>query len=365
MVVQVLAGLVVVVLSGVAGAAYQIHKRRSRPFLVIDQFSDGVAEDRAEVDVPEEVQRRLKEATFLDELDPRCTLRELHGVRGGAKTVKTDGAELRGSLRTAVDNLSRATSDDQVIKAITRPLQFPFFDAFLIEALKRAKIELSDLGAGTKVRITAGTASGGCYYLGLKGKPTRFGSNLDEQTYLRDLVQPFLSLVGNLNREHLLKAFSELSILLDDEINIADAVFPSLDGIYDSYSQWEARMFVANHGESGMFVLPDATLEVRKARFDRAIYTKCKLAVYQRDSKGAESTVPEIHAVPVPPGTATTFSLITRKSQSEMTEGGEFRGRFMDGKSQARVALTFLGPGFRQRHSARSRWVRFAKGPIQ
>jgi hypothetical protein len=356
---EVVAGVVVAALSGGSGAAYQIHRRRSRPFILVEEFTESL-QSRQEVEIPVDLCSNLNRAFYLEKLKPTDELRNIHSSINEQQSLQRYGAELLKDLDSAVDGLSNATDDQGVLRAVIPPLQSRLFDELMLYALRGDRLNVRPpTTSADKVGVRESDKEGGCFYLNFRGKPTRFGYGLTEYPYRRDLLQPLVSQLKALDKELLKQTFADLAELLRQELNIAAACMPALRSISDKYSRWEAEMYVANYGESAMLILPQATLEVKRGHFDRPIREECFLASHQVVEGKKKSTHQEKHGLLVPPGAEKMFSFITTKAQSEMPKGNELRGRFEDGQSRARFLFACISAGLRPRRSVSSAWFPF------
>ncbi len=357
---QVLTGLGVALISGIAGAAYQLHRRRSRPFVLVTDFWGSSLQLNEEVDVPRPICDRLNEASYLGELHDRSTLREVSAVLKEAIDLGKRGQSLLSLLERAVAALDHATDDASITRALIPPLEKKIFDQFIMLALSRGRLRLSScpVSASAKIVTYEMDLRGGCFVLALPGRPVEIGEQLNKVPLFRDQLMPFIEAVKTLDRNALRDDFRSLADLLGIEIQIADGVRRQLEEITQNYSRWEAYIYLANYGETGMLVLPQATLQVKKSKFERPVQELCKMVIYGEEGD-KEFKKEEKSGLLIPPNGQKKFTFVTTNTQMQMPAGNEFRGRFKDGVSKARIRFHCVSAGIPSKKTVRTSWGPF------
>jgi hypothetical protein len=98
--IELFAGILVAIIAGGLGFFYQLHRRRSRPFILIRDFSTAV-NSNLEVTLPSHMVTNSSDMTFIERLENKATLTQIQRARRGTLRVISNGPELIKILRSA------------------------------------------------------------------------------------------------------------------------------------------------------------------------------------------------------------------------------------------------------------------------
>lgn len=357
--VQVLAGVIVAALAGVVGASYELHRRRSRPFVLVTGIGGSVLKQDIRVDVPADIRDQLATAAFLTRLNPTDPLSQVRSALKNVEMLNTHGTVLADALQVAVTAVTAAADDSGALEAAFPAMDLGFFDAFVMTALVRERIVLqTPPGAGGDAKIEVFEVrdkdNGLHFQLAIPGHTLQLGRKLEEHPVVRHRLQPLISALRTVDRSAIALHLESILRVLRSELAIAKAVEPPLKSLENRHSRWAVYLFLANYGETAMLIMPQGKLQVRRNRFERPISEPCELVGVDEDGASVHST-----GLLVRPSEHVKFFYATSRTQSQMDRGNELRGRFTDATSNCRLSFKVVSAGLRSQRTVASSWQRF------
>jgi len=199
----------------------------------------------------------------------------------------------------------------------------------------------------------------GQFQIALPGYGVALGQGLNKVPAYKDMLQPLAASISADNVGLVKAAFEDLAQALRHDIQRAEALKARLERLREEHSRWAISFYLANYGETAALILPNATVEVRRGRFEGALRQPCRLVqVGSRDGQDFNRDAPE--GTLVAPSSDARGMFITSQLQRDMKDGNELRGRFRDGTSQVRVVFHCITAGFPARKRISTRWTAFA-----
>lgn len=357
---QILGNVSVAAISGIAGAAWQIHRRRARPFVLLTSIDGEALKTTQSVAIPDDILTELETTTGLHKPTLPFDLSDVHGVVATIESAQEWGPKLQIALRQSIAALQPATDAVEVLKAIVPALSLGFFDDFLSNGLVRGTIQLEEPPPDLpeKVQIRESKDRGGHLQLALPGAVLQFGARLDEVPVLRDLLRPLVHALSRAHGPTIRKAFESMLAALGKELQATQSILPRIHRLREENSRWQCKLYLANYGETAMLILPDGWLEIAGAHSERPLREPCRLVVYG-EIEGESVTMAEDNGLLVSPGAEQHFFFVTSHLQKEMQRGNEIRGRFEDGRARARIVFECVSAGLRPRRWVGTHWRPF------
>ncbi|WP_405890333.1 hypothetical protein OG427_19995 [Streptomyces sp. NBC_00133] len=353
-------------LSGSLAAAYQNYRRRTRLFIIVQRISTSQRTSK-KAKVPENVVGFLENAAYIAPLSHEETLRSVSKTARDVERVIAHGEPLLVDLRAAISTL-KSGEESRTLDSVFAPLGRNFFDTFICCTALVGKIHFDapPEKAVQKVRAFRVGDESGSYHLDLPGGAVNFGALLDEQPVLDDRLTPFVRSLEKIDVDSLSTNLTRVAELLQAEVTIAKAIQEGVRSLMEPKRQWDLCLYVANYGETAMFVLPQADLEVwRRSGAKDRFRTPCYLAVESSDD-GAGTWRDEDSGLIIPPGESREFVFITRQAQEDMVMngsniGGEMAARFNQPDSQVQAEFDYISAGLRSRKNTKTPVARFAE----
>lgn len=355
--------VVAALVSGTAVGAYQNYRRRSRPFVVTTEVATTLSTGH-DTELPQNVVTTSAQSSLLPLLSPRSSLDRIHHARVVVRDALALGPPLVAVLDQSIAALKESTNAASVADAIHEPLESGFFDDMLAAlALHDRPLNLARPAedAETKVKVFRLDDKNGSYSITLPGHGGwRFMKDLNQWPMIEEEIRPFVSAIEGLDSEALRRSLSIIRERLDREISRARQIEAALEERLRENSLWTMRLYVANYGETAMFILPKATLQVRRVGASDLISARTQLDIPTDGGRLRQ----EDTGLLIPAGEARELAFTTVDRQVDMTDGlsrvgDEIRGRWQSGNSECRLTFEYVSASLRARKRGRTKWHAF------
>ncbi len=253
-------GLIVATLAGFVGYALQSYRRRARPLVINLGFE--LIRDRGHktVTLPADLAGNNRPSYMPTFREVQTDLAEVSQGIATARQVVDGAPSLLEAIDSSLAQLARAGSDTEILAAIAPPMSRGLFDDILTTACLRGRVQLAGPSkvdaASIKVHAYEVTDGNGCYHIGLPEHSIKFGDGVTKYPTIRERVIPFVNAVQCADRGALVESFEAARKLVQAELGLAHARLPHLLQLRDAHSRWLCAIYVANHGQSAMFVHP-------------------------------------------------------------------------------------------------------------
>ena len=363
--IEVVGGIVAAVVAGVGGAAYQLHRRRFRPFIQVVAINGTVLSLTEDVEFSADLLRELDVAAYLDPPQKPFSLGDVDAALEGIDTIQRRGSTLFADVQSSIAELEQATDERSALKALIPACAHAFLDEFIGRALLRGILtfDTPPTGLAEKFRVYEHDDDGGHFQLLLPGRALTLAPGLHRVPALKDRLLPFVDAMRYAQTDLLKSGLTRIARLLQDVLRRAEALKPRLEKLREEHARWAFELYMANYGETAMLIPPTGILQVRSRRWEKPLEERCHLVVYG-SKDGKEYNRRQRNALVVGPGDGVSFVWITTRLQREMSRGNELRGRFADGASHARVKFDCISAGIRSRHTISTPWIRFSDGAV-
>lgn len=365
--------IIIPILTGVLGYIFREWQHRFKPYIKLHSFGGGLYSGSSEVEISKAVCDKLKRTMFINSLEYKTELDNVRNVRVQIESFLKLAPKIIDKIDILLSAISNRQGHEKIFRCLKDVLSDRLTDFFIVRGYVTKLLRLDKKDLNTKIsdnqiiELEESEDLEGCYILTNETDFIILGSDLKKDEMNKKAFIPLKDVILQCNWSAIHKYMTDLKLVLEKELDIANYAKDELQNILDENSRWEAKLYITNLNKQSMLLDNNALLYVKDDSSNTLFQAKetCELAIIKLDDDGNE-TRQRLNAPLIIHGEECVYCcFLTKNTQKQMNGSGcSFREVFNKAEEQAFgwLDLTIETAGLIKRKRIRTKKVHFKEG---
>ncbi len=324
------------------------YQNRARPFIAIKEVSGDIQKPTQNIGLSKNIIKELASSFLINKLSENDTLGEVRDSFSDAHKISICGKD----FIELIDKISRALKnkdEDTFLKLISQMLMDVDYEFWLYKFTSTERLTPPTISKNlpTKIEIIDSDEEDGCIWFIFDRGSTSFGHGFRKHPILRIKCDFFIKLIQTIDFRGLANVFSQIRNIFEKELLIAKDLETKFKEIIDESSRWEIQLYVANLGQTPFLINNTAQLEILEESGAK-LNEECFMILLSKDKDNRLSRKDTLSPLVLGSEQDTSFSFLTKNTQSKMKRGKLLREIYNSGKSECQLSFNIEQAGFKR-----------------